>query len=585
MIGAVVGRERFQVDLRGVLDVLSHHLYSSPTVYLRELLQNAVDAITARREDDPDAPARIVIVPADVSPDGALHLSDTGIGLDDNGIREVLSTIGRTSKRDDLGVARETFLGQFGIGLLSCFLVTDDVELVTRTADGRTWRWNGRSDGTYAVTEADEARPEVGTEVVIRPRADDRRLLESDVVVRLARTFGEHLAVELVVVTPEGPTSVADVPFAWESGTDPSDLGFTPFDRLPLEDEAAGLTGMAWILPTALSGRPQHHIHAKRMYVGTSATGVLPEWAFFVRTSIDTSRLRLTASREALHDDELLEGVRERLGAAVRRWLGALATQDPARATEFLGEHHLAVKAMALQDEEMLDIVAGLLEWETSTGLATLGDLREQGVISYVTSVEDYRQVLPLARAMDLTVLNAGYAYDVPLLRRWFSQTPEVDGRQLSPSDLTSELGELDPGDAERFAPLLDVVLTTLDRAQCRPVIRSFTPARLPGVLLGSREARRQRDRSEVIETATGPWAAALRTRDRPDDRPTFVLNASNASVRRLAQVADLDVQRAAVEALYAQALFAGQHPLRPFDSALVARALPTLIDIAVGKA
>ncbi len=581
----MVGRERFQVDLRGVLDVLSHHLYSSPSVYLRELLQNAVDAITARRESDPDAPARIVVVPADVSPDGALHLSDTGIGLDDNGIREVLSTIGSTSKRDDLGVARESFLGQFGIGLLSCFLVTDDVELVTRTTDGPTWQWHGRSDGTYAVTEADEERPGAGTEVVLRARADDRRLLESDVVLRLARRFGSHLSVELVVETADGPVTVGDVPFPWEDGDDPEDLGFVPFDRIRLEDEEAGLTGMAWVLPAALSGRPQHHIHAKRMYVGTSSTGVLPEWAFFLRSSIDTTRLRLTASREALHDDELLDGVRERLGGTLRTWLGRLAERDPGRATEFLTEHHLAAKAMALQDDEMLDIVAGLLEWETTTGQVNLADLGDQRVVSYVTSVEDFRQVLPLARAMDLTVLNAGYAYDVQVLRRWFARTPGVEGRQVSPTDLTTELAELDAAEAQHFAPLVDVAVTALDRAQCRPVVRSFTPARLASVLLGSRDASRQQDRAAVLESTSGPWAAALQSRDRPDDRPSFVLNAANASVRRLAEVDDVDVQRAGIEALYAQALFAGRHPLRPFDSALVARALPTLIDLAIGKA
>jgi molecular chaperone HtpG len=186
---------------------------------------------------------------------------------------------------------------------------------------------------------------------------------------------------------------------------------------------------------------------------------------------------------------------------------------------------------------------------------------------------------------MDLTVLNAGYAYDVQVLRRWFARTPGAEGRLVSPTDLTTELAELEGAEADRFAPLLDVAVTVLDRAQCRPAIRSFTPARLASVLLGSRDARRQQDRATVLETTSGPWAAALQARDRPDDRPSFVLNAANASVRRLAEVDDLDVQRAAVEALYAQALFAGRHPLRPFDSALVARALPTLIELAIGKA
>src|SRR5688572_20858870 len=132
----------FQVDLRGLVDLLSHHLYSSPRVYLRELLQNAVDAVTARCEEEDGAARRVRIVPADVSPDGMLHVDDTGIGLDEDGIRGVLATIGASTKRDALGLARESFLGQFGIGLLSCFLVTDEIRVTTRRAGtDETWLW------------------------------------------------------------------------------------------------------------------------------------------------------------------------------------------------------------------------------------------------------------------------------------------------------------------------------------------------------------------------------------------------------------------------------------------------------------
>ena len=69
-----VARDSFQVDLRGMVDLLSHHLYSSPRVYLRELVQNSADAITARAAVEPDCPRRIEIVPADVADDGCLHI-------------------------------------------------------------------------------------------------------------------------------------------------------------------------------------------------------------------------------------------------------------------------------------------------------------------------------------------------------------------------------------------------------------------------------------------------------------------------------------------------------------------------------
>ena len=134
----------FQVDLRGMVDLLSHHLYGSPRVYVRELLQNAVDAITARRAEEPDAPSTgCVIEPPEVTGDGTLRVHDTGIGLTEAQVHELLATIGRSSKRDELGFARHEFLGQFGIGLLSCFLVADEIEVLTRAAGAPTVRWTG----------------------------------------------------------------------------------------------------------------------------------------------------------------------------------------------------------------------------------------------------------------------------------------------------------------------------------------------------------------------------------------------------------------------------------------------------------
>ena len=299
----------FHVDLRGVVDLLSHHLYSSPRVYLRELLQNAVDAITARVQEEPHAPRRVRVVPADVSPDGCLHVEDTGIGLDEAGIREVLATIGASTKRDALGLARESFLGQFGIGLLSCFLVTDEIRVTTRRAGSdETWMWVGRDDGTYAVSPAAEPRTEAGTDVAIRPRGSAANLLSAGVVERLAASFAAYLQLDLAVETTGGPVSVAGRSFPWEGGEAAARraaagrwcegvLGFTPLDVVDLSDPAAGVRGQAFVLPHSSAARGTHRLYAKRMLVGEAVPDVLPEWAFFVRGVLDTDGLGLTASR------------------------------------------------------------------------------------------------------------------------------------------------------------------------------------------------------------------------------------------------------------------------------------------------
>ena len=189
----------FRVDLRGIIDLLSHHLYSSPRVYVRELLQNAVDAITARRELDPSCPAEVSIT---CGPE--LKITDTGVGLTEDEVHELLSTLGRTSKRDELGFAREGFLGQFGVGMLSCFLVASSVTVVARSArGGPAVRWQADSSGNYSVSEVDAADGEVpvGTTVVLTASRGNEHWLEADVVRPLVSDYGDLLP---AVVTVDG---------------------------------------------------------------------------------------------------------------------------------------------------------------------------------------------------------------------------------------------------------------------------------------------------------------------------------------------------------------------------------------------
>lgn len=531
----------FHVDLRGVVDLLSHHLYSGPRVYLRELLQNSLDAVTARTQDDPQAPRRVRIVPADLSPDGCLHVDDSGIGLDEDGIRAVLATIGASTKRDALGLARESFLGQFGIGLLSCFLVTDEIRVTTRRAGtDETWLWVGRDDGTYSVAPSPQPRAEPGTDVALRPRGSAADLLSAEVVERLASSYASYLPVDLVVETAGGPVIAAGRRFPWEGGGRDAALslgevvvGARPLDVVDLSDPVSGVRSQAFVLPHPTGTRGGHRLYAKRMLVGESVPDVLPDWAFFVRAVLDTERLALTASRESLADDDVLGQTRARLGDQLKCWLLRMARTDRARAQEFFGVHHLG-------------------------------------------------QVAAIARAEDIAVLNAGYAYDRTILERWVARTDGVEAVRLEPEHLAGRFSDPDPDEAAAFAPLLDVARQVLGRSEVRPVVRSFRPATMHAVLLVGRDAHRERDRRDVAAAVDDPWSAALAEIAEPDAVARFVLNAEHHAVRRLADCGDAELQRVALEALYAHALLAGRHPLTPFDSALVARALPALIDRAV---
>ncbi|GAA1552277.1 HSP90 family protein [Kribbella lupini] len=582
-----MGSENFRVDLQGVVDLLSHHLYSSPRVYLRELLQNAVDAVTARRAGDATAPGTIGIVV-----DGQrLSISDSGIGLRPDEVRELLATIGRSSKRDEIGFARTEFLGQFGIGLLSAFMVADEIEVVTRPADGPTTRWNGTADGRYTIGEAAD-RDAVGTTVTLQARRGAEQWFKTATVIELVKLFGALLPLEITV----NGERVTDGVAPWEGngradlvGYAQDHLGFTPFDVIPLNNPAAGLTGVAFVLPFAANPaeRATHRVYLKRMLLAEGVEGLLPDWAFFVRAVIDTSELRPTASREALFDDGHLETTREALGEQLRGWMVRLGSTDPQKLDRFLGIHQLGVKALALHDDEMLRLVHRWLRFETNHGRMTAAELQERkGEIRYVGTIEEFRQLAAVASAQDLTIVNAGYTYDAELLHRLPDVVPDLVTSRFDPTELSTSFDGLDPQTELELRPFVQLAQETLDPVGCEVVVRAFDPASLSAIYLVDRSAQFASELRATRERTDALWSEVLGALDTNDDsRPQLVLNHRSPLVRRMAALADPELARLAVEGLYGHALMLGYHPIGPADSALVNRSFLGLLDQAVPTA
>jgi len=583
--GSVPSVDRtFQVDLRGVVDLLSHHLYASPRVYVRELLQNAVDAVTARRAVDPAAPAEVRLEPGD---DGSLLVHDTGIGLTEAQVHEFLATIGRSSKRDDFGFARGDFLGQFGIGLLSCFLVADEIRVETRAPGSPTVLWTGYSDGRYTVRVAPTARAAIGTTVTLLPRRDAEHWLSPDTVAELAMLYGSLLPLTVHV----GQQVVTTGSLPWQGGDlvsyCESLFGFTPLDIIPLSVPAAGLTGVAFVLPSPANpaGRAGHRVYLKRMLLAEGAEGVLPEWAFFARCVIDAGALRPTASRESLYEDELLEATRDELGSQLRGWLVKLAGRDPRRLARFLEIHHLGVKALALHDDEMLRIVDAWWPMETNGGRMTLADFRAQhGLVRYTVQVDEFRQISAVAAAQGIALVNGGYTFDEQIIERLVALDGGIIVERVEPSDLSTHFTPLPPATELAQRPFVARAQAALDRLGVEVVLRSFDPAGLPVLFLVNRSAAFNAELRATRNEVDDVWADvldALAATSEPD-RSQLVLNYRNPLVRRITELADDDLVRLSVESLYGQALLLGHHPLRPADVALLNTSFLGLLDKAV---
>lgn len=280
----------FQVDLQGMIGLLGRHLYSRPQVFIRELLQNAVDAITARsRLTGARSPEWSVRLGGAERRGDPVWCVDDGIGMTLAEVGEVLSTVGRSSKRDRFDLPVSDYLGQFGIGLLSCFMVTDRV--VGEYLDLPVYVGDDIISTTpvWALTES-ELSPE-------------SRLLLSE------------LGAELV--------------------------GGRPLAAIPLSVPGTDLRGTAFVLPYPPSpnAHQSHRVYLGRMLVSDSCDDLLPDWAFFVRCIVTTTAANPTASREQLVDDEALARLRKglegwlRLGGLTRRSLphSRVRTSSPGR--------------------------------------------------------------------------------------------------------------------------------------------------------------------------------------------------------------------------------------------------------------
>ncbi|MCX5331096.1 HSP90 family protein [Streptomyces sp. NBC_00140] len=588
----------FQVDLRGLVDLLSHHLYSSPKVYLRELLQNAVDAITARRAEQPDAPARVRLY----AQEGTLRVEDSGVGLTEADVHTLLATIGRSSKRadglqDGLQEVRSDFLGQFGIGLLACFVVAERIRVVSRSArtpEAAPVEWTASEDGSYTVrTLTHEARPEPGTTVHLTARAGAGEWLTPERVLTLARDFGSLLPYDVRV----GDEAVTDLPAPWDRPY-PSpatrrvalarhchDLfGFTPLDSIELTVPLAGIRGMAYVLPSAVSPatRATHRVHLKGMLLTERAEQLLPDWAFFVRCVLDTDSLRPTASRESLYEDETLAAVREALGEKIRSWLTGLAAGDPERLTAFLSVHHLGVKSLARHDKDMLRTMLPWLPFETTDGQLSLEEFAQRHpVVHFTRTVEEYRQVAPIASAQGVGVVNGGYTYDSDLVEALPSVRPGTVVAELDTDTVTAHLDAVDPADELALSGFLAAARARLDPLGCDVVLRAFRPLSVPALHLDDRSARHEQARAEAEAQADDLWAGILGSLRGSTPRARLVLNHLNPLIRRISSLGDPELIGTATESLYGQALLMAQRPLRPADSALLNRAFMGLLEWA----
>jgi molecular chaperone HtpG len=502
-----------KVDLGGLMKVLGEHLYSSPNVAIRELVQNAHDSCVRRRLEStlPFEPCIVV----DTDPVArTLSFEDTGAGLTEDEIERYLATIGSGYTRTLRDQGHEGLIGYFGLGFLSAFVISDRIEVWTCSYQEpeRAWSFSSRSGQSYVVQPA-PPRP-VGTRVTLHLRPRFEELSRTVPVRALLERYCGLLEVpiycneENAAANALGP-AVNAVPPPWRrADADGSPLrrrrealefvrrfepGFEPLCTLPIDHgETVDVRGLLWIQDGATYGTSDNRnvsVFVRGMLINDDEHDLLPTWAGFVGAVLESDVLLPTASRESLQKNEAYQAAQERVREALVEGLRGLAGEQPATWRTVLRRHNEALLGASLCDPRLYELLCDELTVPTSQGdLPVATVLARSGGRLHVSQADRGGFEELLFRALKVPVVQ-GVRYGALPFCREYAQRRHGRLVMVGTSGGDSELfrrEELPEADARRLREWFGG-----EQAQVVPA--RFAPAHLPLVVVADREAELKR--------------------------------------------------------------------------------------------
>ncbi len=586
---------RFKVNLHGMIDILANHLYSSPDVFIRELLQNGTDAISARKLYDKSFKnGMITIEPRITDGKKTIIFTDNGIGLSYNEINEFLAVIGQSSKRDIMtGRISEEYIGRFGIGLLSCFMVTDEIRMTTHSAkSGEYLEWIGTPDGVYKINRLDSC-PD-GTTFYIKLKEDSIGYFEAERIEELVRYFGLPLPFPIMLKT-ENDTHRINTVVDYNSNMHDSimEFGYDLFgiefiDYIPLNSRKGLFSGVAYILPYRIAPTTQgnHRIYLKHMLLTENGGNLLPEWAFFLRCFINTNSLRPTASREDFYDDDMLEAAREEIGECIEAHLIDMSHKNPEILKKLVDIHNLAIKSMAIDNDELFNVFIDYLEFETTRGILSGSNLKKTDEpFTFTFDVDKFKQYSPIFTAQEKLLVNAGYVYDDKLMMKLINSA-ELTAAELNEDEFLDNLEELTKKERDEFNGFIDTANDAIEAFDCEAEIKSFMPYELTALYIMDEQAKLYRQIIRAKETTDELFSdiyAAFAEEIEDNATTTLVFNSENPLVQKLKNISGSQLENI-IKILYVQSLLLGHYPLRNNEIAIMNKSIEGLIDGGIVK-
>jgi hypothetical protein len=459
----------FKVDVAGVIEIMGTSLYSRADTPIRELIQNAHDAVVRRRHRDLSFQGRI-----DIEQDPANHqlrFHDDGIGLSTAEAEEYLSTLGigitGILKKGEVhipGVARPDdttgLIGQFGIGLFSAFMLADKLTVESRHVDGHeAVRWEAGAGTDIELSSCHREQP--GTTVTLTLKPQHHGLAENaEVVEKAVREFADFLRIPIFLNRSQVRLNVINA--AWFDPTPEREavelelesyFTETPLDVIPLRlEKPVAISGALYITPQrtpGFSGETVVTVTLRRMVISRRIQGLIPSWAPFLRGVLELPECSPTASREDLVRDEKFHRVRTILEQKLFEHFEGLVQKEPARLESILAWHRYHFTGAGLEVPRLRDLLKRAYRLPTSRGALTFEEILKQSpadpliesdaerVVWYNTDRRQEGWINSLFAGVEVPCVHALRSFEESLLAAWAadanqSGTP-TDLRMASP--------------------------------------------------------------------------------------------------------------------------------------------------------
>jgi len=424
--------QSFQAEVRQLLDIVIHSLYTDKEIFVRELISNASDSLEKLRLKQltensiyqGDLPMEIDITTDEEA--GTITIVDHGIGMTREELTDNLGTIARSGSKEFLEALKEkgdtnaSVIGQFGVGFYSVFMAAEKVEVFTHSWDESAESLKWESDGQTGFTVSEVEEEKRGARIVIHLKEDEKDFAKGDTLKRIIDKHSRFVSFPLSL----NGERVNTVEAIWlKSKNDISEEDYKEFYQYTAHavDEPRHTLHFSADAPiniNALLFTPDENherfgfgqmkagvsLYCRKVLIDAEPQGLLPEWMRFVKGVVDSEDLPLNISRETMQDSALVKKLNSLLTKRFIKQLAKDAKSNPQRHEEFYARFSRFLKEGIAAGHENHEALAGLLRFESS--------LSEEGKVTsfeeYLTRAKDDQESIYYLVGIDRKSMEAG---------------------------------------------------------------------------------------------------------------------------------------------------------------------------------